>query len=65
MVGMRPGDEPEPIESSDLNQWQVEAIKQGMADADAGLVVPHKDVRAWAESLGTDREMPLPRAKRP
>ena len=45
-------------------RWRVEAIKKGMAEAEAGLVVSDDEVRAWAESLGTDQQRPLPRARR-
>ena len=46
-------------------RWRVEAIKKGMAEADAGLVVSDDEMRAWAESLGTEEQRPLPRAGRP
>lgn len=36
--------------------------REGMASVRAGRVVPHGDVRAWAESLGTDSPKPLPTA---
>lgn len=36
----------------ELNAWQVEAINEGIAAADAGQVVPHEDIkrvlRAWS-----------------
>ena len=34
----------------DLQEWQVEAIKAGIADADAGRVVPHEEVEVWVRS---------------
>ena len=34
---------------------------EAMADVQAGDVVDHKDVRAWADSLGTEKPLPLPR----
>jgi predicted transcriptional regulator len=35
-----------------LNEWQVQAIKEGIADADAGRVVPHDEVMAMMRSWG-------------
>jgi predicted transcriptional regulator len=32
----------------DLQQWQVDEIRAGLADADAGRVVDHQKVRAMA-----------------
>lgn len=37
---------------------------EGLASIDAGRVVSHERVRAWAESLGTKKPLPLPRHKR-
>jgi RHH-type transcriptional regulator, rel operon repressor / antitoxin RelB len=45
----------------DRNEWQIEAIKQGIADADAGRVVDGQRVEAWLESWGTDKETEPPR----
>lgn len=33
---------------------------EALADVDAGRVVDHKTMLAWAESLDTDNPMPLP-----
>lgn len=35
---------------------------QSIADGDAGRVVPHEEVEAWMESLGTDNPRPFPHA---
>ena len=35
--------------------------QEALADVDAGLVVDHHSVQAWADSLGTDQPLPLPR----
>lgn len=35
--------------------------QEAIADVDAGLVVDHLAVQAWADSLGTDQPLPLPR----
>jgi predicted transcriptional regulator len=32
-----------------------------MADVEAGQVIDHQSVQAWADSLGTDKPMPTPR----
>jgi predicted transcriptional regulator len=34
---------------------------EALADVDAGRVIDHQAVQAWAESLGTENERPLPR----
>ncbi|HZX64774.1 MAG TPA: hypothetical protein VFE76_05245, partial [Myxococcales bacterium] len=33
---------------------------EGLADIDAGQVIDHQAVQAWAESLGTRRPRPIP-----
>ena len=38
----------------------VEAVKEGMADADARRVVPYELVRRWLLSWGTEEELPPP-----
>ncbi len=55
----------EAIESYiDLNAWQIGLIKRRLAELEAGpLTVPHEDVERWLDSLGTDRELPMPKAK--
>jgi predicted transcriptional regulator len=35
--------------------------REAMADVDAGHVVDHQAVQAWAESLNTDQPLPVPR----
>ena len=34
---------------------------QGMADVDAGRVIEHDSMRSWADSLTTDKPLPVPR----
>jgi len=34
---------------------------EAMADVDAGQVIDHQSVQAWAGSLGTDKPLPVPR----
>ena len=38
----------------------VEAVQDGLANADAGRMVPYEDVRRWLLSWGTDAELPPP-----
>lgn len=33
---------------------------EALADVDAGRVIDHQAVQAWADSLGTDKPMPRP-----
>jgi len=33
---------------------------EALADVDAGRLVPHARIKAWAESLGTDKPLPVP-----
>ena len=33
---------------------------QALADVDAGRVIDHRSVQAWAESIGTDKPLPQP-----
>jgi predicted transcriptional regulator len=35
--------------------------REALADVDAGRVIDHQAVEAWAMSLGTDHPLPLPR----
>ncbi len=40
-----------------VNQaWQIAAIEEGLADAEAGRMVPHDEVRAWLLSWGDKDE---------
>jgi predicted transcriptional regulator len=34
--------------------------REGLADVDAGRLIDDEAMRAWADSLGTDRELPIP-----
>lgn len=44
----------------DLQEWQLQAIKKGIDDAEAGRLVDHEGVAAWLESWGTAEELPPP-----
>lgn len=34
---------------------------EALADVDAGQVIDHQAVQAWADSLGTNKPLPVPR----
>ncbi|WP_406707025.1 CopG family ribbon-helix-helix protein [Sodalis sp.] len=34
--------------------------QEALADVDAGQVIDHQAVQAWADSLGTDKPLPVP-----
>jgi predicted transcriptional regulator len=38
-----------------------ELTLEALADVDAGRVIKHQDVKAWADSLGSSDRKPLPR----
>ncbi|MGO3869710.1 MAG: CopG family ribbon-helix-helix protein [Alcaligenes sp.] len=35
--------------------------QEALVDVDEGCVIDHQAVQAWAESLGTEQQLPLPR----
>jgi predicted transcriptional regulator len=44
-----------------LHEWQIQAIQQGIREADAGKLIPQETVMEWVESWGTDQEKDVPR----
>jgi len=36
------------------------AVEEGLADVDAGRVIPYEKIRRWLLSWGTDEELPPP-----
>lgn len=52
-----------------LADWAYMAEKRhlmtldGLADVDAGRVVPHSEANLWLKSLGTDNALPRPKSK--
>jgi predicted transcriptional regulator len=48
---------------SKLHEWQIAGIKEALAALDRGEYVAHEDVKAWAASLGTKDERPIPQSK--
>jgi predicted transcriptional regulator len=45
----------------DQEEERSRLTREALADVDARMVVDHRSVQAWAESLGTDQPLPLPR----
>lgn len=39
-------------------EWMAAEIEKGLADARAGRVIAHEEIRAWAASLGTPAGKP-------
>ena len=44
----------------DQEEERSRLTREAMADVDAGHVIDHQAVQAWADSLGTDNPMPIP-----
>ncbi|VVM35521.1 CopG family ribbon-helix-helix protein [Pseudomonas fluorescens] len=45
----------------DQEEERSRLTREALADVDAGRVIEHQAVQAWAESLGTDAPLPVPR----
>lgn len=45
----------------DQEEERSRLTKEALADVDAGCVIDHQAVQAWADSLGTDSPLPVPR----
>jgi predicted transcriptional regulator len=39
------------------------AVQEGIADADAGRMIPYEKVRRWLLSWGTENELPPPKCR--
>lgn len=44
----------------DREEYRYQLTLEGLADVDAGRVISHEAMKAWAASLGTDNPLPLP-----
>ena len=44
----------------DQEEERSRLTREAMADVDAGHVIDHQAVQAWADSLSTDNPMPTP-----
>ena len=48
----------------DLNEWQMATIRRSLEESRSGVPsIPHEEVEAWIDSLGTDKELPMPRPR--
>ena len=45
----------------DQEEERARLTREALADVDAGRVIAHQSVQAWADSLDTDQPLPLPR----
>jgi predicted transcriptional regulator len=45
----------------DQEEERSRLTREALADVDAGRVIAHQAVQTWADSLSTDRPLPLPR----
>jgi predicted transcriptional regulator len=45
----------------DQEEERSRLTRDALADVDAGRVIDHQAVQAWADSLGTDELLPIPR----
>lgn len=45
----------------DQEEERSRLTREALADVDAGRVVDHQAVQAWAESLGSESPLPVPR----
>ncbi|NRR28688.1 ribbon-helix-helix protein, CopG family [Oxalobacteraceae bacterium] len=44
----------------DMEEERSRLTREAIADVDAGRVIDHQSVQAWADSLGTDNPLPAP-----
>jgi len=45
----------------DQEEERSRLTREALADVDAGSVIDHQAVQAWAESLDNDKPLPVPR----
>lgn len=45
----------------DQEEARERLTREALADVDAGRVIGHQAVQAWADSLSTDEPLPIPR----
>jgi predicted transcriptional regulator len=53
--------ERERLDKRDL-AWEARVIAEAEAEAEAGLLIPSADVKAWIDNLGTANPLPMPQA---
>jgi predicted transcriptional regulator len=44
----------------DQEEERSRLTREAMADVDAGRIIDHQSLQAWADSLGTDKPLPAP-----
>ena len=44
-----------------LEEWQIQAIRQGIESADQGKLIHHSVVKEWILSWGTEDEKEVPK----
>jgi len=49
-----------PAPADDDTAAFIEAVREGVAAADAGHIIPYEAVRRWLLSWGTEAELPPP-----
>ncbi|MBN1684916.1 MAG: CopG family ribbon-helix-helix protein [Gammaproteobacteria bacterium] len=42
------------------NLWQIQAIEEGVKEADSGKLIDHDEVKKWVDSWGNKRELEKP-----
>jgi predicted transcriptional regulator len=42
-------------------QRQLDSVRRGFAEIEAGHYIPHEAMKAWLLSLGSDHELPAPK----
>ena len=42
------------------DDWRMRLTLEGLADIDAGRLIDDEAMKAWADSLGSDNELPVP-----
>jgi predicted transcriptional regulator len=40
--------------------WEARLLAEAETEAEAGLLIPSADVKAWLDSLGTANPLPMP-----
>lgn len=48
----------------DVEEAFVAAVEEGLAQADAGKLIPHAEASAYLRSLGSDHPLPRPKPQR-
>ena len=46
-----------------LEDERSHLTREAIADVDSGNVIDHQAVQAWADSLGTDQPLPMPKVR--